>query len=154
MTAIFPGSFDPFTLGHHDVVRRGALLFDEVIVGVGYNKQKNGFLTVDARVRLIEQIFKAQSRVRVVAFEGLTVDYCRENGIKFILRSVRNTADLEYERTIADVNRRLEPSIESVLLISSPEYAAVSSSIVRELYYHEAPVAQFLSDGVNLEDFK
>ncbi|MEG2756207.1 MAG: pantetheine-phosphate adenylyltransferase, partial [Mucinivorans sp.] len=114
MTAIFPGSFDPFTLGHHDVVRRGALLFDEVIVGVGYNKQKNGFLTVDARVRLIEQIFKAQSRVRVVAFEGLTVDYCRENGIKFILRSVRNTADLEYERTIADVNRRLEPSIESV----------------------------------------
>ena len=140
---LFPGSFDPFTLGHADIVRRALGLFDEVVVAVGYNEQKKGWMPVEERVEAIRKLYKDEPRVTVESYMGLTVDFARERGITAIVRGVRTTADFEFEMQLADVNRQLT-GIETILLPASPQLASLSSSIVRELASFGHDVSAFL----------
>ncbi len=140
---LFPGSFDPFTLGHADIVRRALSLFDEIVIAVGYNEQKQGWLPVEERVAAIRKLYKDEPRVRVESYTGLTVTFARELGIGAIVRGVRTSSDFEYELQMADVNRRLT-GIETLLLPASPELACLSSSVVRELAHFGHDVSQFL----------
>lgn len=140
---LFPGSFDPFTLGHADIVQRALGLFDEVVVAVGYNEQKKGWMPVEERVEAIRKLYKDEPRVTVESYTGLTVDFARGKGVTAIVRGVRTTADFEYEMQLADVNRQLT-GIETVLLPASPQLASLSSSVVRELASFGHDVSGFL----------
>ena len=142
-TAIFPGTFDPFTIGHDALVRRALNLVDELYIAIGINTEKRTMLTLDERIARIKALYKDDPRVHVVRYEGLTTDFAQSIGAQFIIRGVRNTIDFEYERNIADVNRMLT-GIETVLLISEPEYAAISSSVVRELAHFGKDVSKYL----------
>ena len=146
-TAVFPGSFDPFTAGHESLVLRGLELFDNIIVAVGVNADKKGFMPLEKRLGLIETVFKNNRRVQVRSYSNLTVDFCKENGVTHILRGLRNAADFEYENNIAQINRLLSGNVETVFLLSLPEHAAVSSSIVRELIRYKKDVKMFLPSG-------
>ncbi len=140
---LFPGSFDPFTLGHADIVRRALGLFDKVVVAVGYNEQKSGWQPVAERVAAIRNLYADEPRIRVESYTGLTADFARSQGVAAIVRGVRRVADFEYEMQMADVNRRLT-GIETILLPASPELASLSSSIVRELAHFGHDVSPFL----------
>ena len=131
--AIFPGSFDPFTLGHEAIVRQGLEIFDRIVIAVGANSEKHGLLTVASRLRLIDDLYRHEPRVEAASYDSLTGDYCRSRGIRFILRGMRNTVDYEYERGMMLVNQQLYPEITTVLLFTPPQYVAVSSSVIREL---------------------
>lgn len=141
--ALFPGSFDPFTKGHADIVRRALRLFDGVVVAVGYNEQKPGFLTVDKRLSTIQKIYAQEPRVSVESYKCLTVDFAKEKGVCAIVRGVRSVKDYEYEMQMADVNRQLS-GIETVLLPASADLAAISSSVVRELAHFGHDISPFL----------
>lgn len=143
MKVLFPGSFDPFTLGHADIVRRALALFDEVVIAVGYNEQKSGWMPVQERVASIKRLYAEEPRVKVESYAGLTVDFARERGIEAIVRGVRTMADFEYEMQLADVNRQLT-GIETVLLPASPQLASLSSSVVRELAHFGHDISAFL----------
>ena len=151
--ALFPGSFDPFTIGHEDIVRRALGLFDKVVVAVGVNPSKRGLLEPDARVRLIERVFEGEPRVEVSRYEGLTVDECRRVGAGWIVRGVRGASDFEMERTNAMVNGVVAPEVETVMMCTRSEYEIVSSSVVRELMAFGGDVAQFLPEGVNINEY-
>ena len=142
-TAIFPGTFDPFTKGHADIVSRGLALFDRVVIAVGVNEHKAPCQDVNARLAAIGALYADDARAEVCAYTGLTADFARQHRAQFILRGVRSLRDYEYERDIADVNHRLS-GIETVLLFSRPDLAAVSSSIVRELQHNGKDVTEFL----------
>ena len=143
--AIFPGSFDPFTKGHEDIVLRSVQLFDEVIIGVGYNSQKhNRYFEIDYMVGKIETTFKDYSNVRVMVYNELTAELAKKIGANYLIRGLRNTTDFEYENSIAQVNRYLNEELETVFLITSPEYASVSSSIIREVHKYNGDVTDFL----------
>ena len=152
-TAVFPGSFDPFTAGHESLVLRGLELFDNIIVAVGVNADKKGFMPLEKRLGLIETVFKNNRRVQVRSYSNLTVDFCKENGVTHILRGLRNSADFEYENNIAQINRLLSGNVETVFLLSLPEHAAVSSSIVRELIRYKKDVKMFLPSGIDFDCF-
>ncbi|MCQ2341462.1 MAG: pantetheine-phosphate adenylyltransferase [Paludibacteraceae bacterium] len=141
--AIFPGSFDPFTVGHYDIVERATQLFDHITIGIGHNADKKDNGTAQERLKTIEKLFEGNSQVDVQLYEGLTVDFAREVGAQFILRGVRNTTDGEYERQMADANRDLG-GIETVVLYTRPEYAHISSSLVRDVQAHGRNVSQWL----------
>ena len=147
--AIFPGSFDPFTIGHYSVVKRGLELFDHITIGVGSNCSKKSFFTLEKRLDIIRQAFHDEPRVSVKAYDSLTIDFAKEEKADFILRGVRSANDFEYEKSIADINKRLS-SIETVLLFTEPQYSAVSSTIVRDLLNYGKDVAAFLPPGVKL----
>ena len=132
-TALFPGSFDPFTLGHQAIVEDGLKIFDRIVIGIGSNSEKNGLLTVANRRRLIEDLYGDNDRVSVAVYEELTGEFCRQIGASFLLRGMRNTVDYEYERNMMVVNQMLFPEITTVLLFTPPKYVAISSSIIREL---------------------
>lgn len=143
-TALFPGSFDPFTKGHRDIVDRALQsVADEVIIAIGINANKHCMQTVDERMAAIRTNYKDEPRVRVEAYEGLTTDFARQTGAAFLLRGIRNVKDFEYERDIADINRRLT-GIETVLLYCQPELACISSSLVRELASWGKDISDFL----------
>lgn len=146
-TAIFPGTFNPFTVGHQSIVERGLTLFDRVIIAVGYNEQKGQDAGVHSNVARIRALYDSESRVTVEAYSGLTVDFARKTGACCILRGVRSTIDFEYEKTLADVNRRLN-GIETVLLFTLPELACVSGSMVRELEHNGVDVTEYLGRGI------
>ena len=143
MKVLFPGSFDPFSLGHDDIVRRALTLFDEVVVAIGYNEQKSGWKSVEERIASIRKLYEDEPRVRVESYTGLTVDFAKEQGITAIIRGVRTTKDFEYELQMADMNRRLT-GIETILLPASPEFASLSSSLVRELARFGRDISTFL----------
>lgn len=147
--AIFPGSFDPFTIGHFSVVKRGLELFDHITIGVGSNCSKKSYFTLEKRLDIIRQAFHDEPRVSVKAYDSLTIDFAKEEEADFILRGVRSANDFEYEKSIADINKRLS-SIETVLLFTEPQYSAVSSTIVRDLLNYGKDVAAFLPPGVEL----
>lgn len=147
--AIFPGSFDPFTIGHYSVVKRGLELFDHITIGVGSNCSKKSFFTLEKRLDIIRQAFHDEPRVSVKAYDSLTIDFAKEEKADFILRGVRSANDFEYEKSIADINKRLS-SIETVLLFTEPQYSAVSSTIVRDLLSYGKEVAEFLPPGIEL----
>ena len=143
MLLLFPGSFDPFTLGHADLVNRALKLFDEVVIAIGVNEQKAGWQPVDERLRVIRQLYINEPRVRVSTYAGLTADYAEAIGAKAILRGVRSIKDYEYELEMADVNRRLT-GIDTVVLFADPALAAISSSVVRELAHFGRDISPFL----------
>ncbi len=140
---LFPGSFDPFTKGHADIVERALGLFGEVVIAVGYNEQKSGWMPVEERVAAIKKLYADEPRVRVESYTGLTVDFAKANGISAIVRGVRTTKDFEFEVQLADMNRRLT-GIETILLPASPELASLSSTLVRELAHFGHDVSAFL----------
>ncbi len=142
-TAIFPGTFDPFTRGHADIVRRTLPLFDHIIIGVGINENKSPFQSVEQRIRNIQELYKNENRVEVMAYTGLTVDFAHSVGAKFVVRGVRSVKDFEYERNIAEINSKIG-DLETVLLFSRPEFAALSSSVVRELHHFGRDISEFL----------
>lgn len=147
--AIFPGSFDPFTLGHHSIVKRALTFMDEIIIGIGINEGKQCLMSVEKRVESICKLYAAEPRVKVMAYSGLTVDFASEQGATFIVRGIRTVKDFEYEESIADVNRRLS-GIETVFLFTEPELTSVSSSIVRELLHYGKDVSAFLPEGMEI----
>lgn len=149
--AIFPGSFDPFTRGHADIVRRGLQLFDHILIAVGYNEGKKSWLPVEERVRALQELYRDEPRVSVDCYNTLTTDFARRQGIRFMLRGVRSNKDYEYELQMADVNRLLTPDIETVILFSAPELTAISSSTVRELAHFGHDIRQWLPEGLNYE---
>jgi len=144
-TAIFPGSFDPFTKGHEDIVLRGLKLFDKVIIAIGHNTKKhNRYFDIDFMVEKINETFKGHENIEVVVYNELTASYAKELDAKFLLRGLRNTTDFEYENSISQVNRYLNDELESVFLITSPELAAVNSTIIREVHKYGGDVNHFL----------
>lgn len=147
--AVFPGSFDPFTLGHMDIVVRGTTIFDEVIVGIGANSEKQYMFSLDQRKDFIEKCFADQPKVRVVSYEGMTIDFCREVGANYILRGVRNNGDFEFEKAIARTNRKLS-EIETVFLLTSASTSFISSSIVREIIRNKGDYTQLVPDCVRV----
>ena len=148
--ALFPGSFDPFTAGHLNILNRALTMFDEVIIAVGINQDKRGFFTMDQRIEIIRQATREMDNVAVIKYDGLTVDVCREYGVKHIVRGVRNMLDFETERSVADANRRLAPEIETIIIPTAQEFAHISSSAVRDILKHNGDTSLFLSEGVVL----
>ena len=142
--ALFPGSFDPFTRGHLDIVERGSTLFDQIIVGIGNNSSKQRYLSIEVMKEKIENTFLHNPKVKVIVFEGLTSLFAKQIGAKFLLRGLRNTTDFEYENTIAQVNNYLNDDLETVFLITHPEHAYISSTIVREILRFGGNVDKFL----------
>ncbi|MFN3588318.1 MAG: pantetheine-phosphate adenylyltransferase [Spirosomataceae bacterium] len=142
--AFFPGSFDPFTNGHADIVQRGLKLFDEIVIGIGTNSAKKRYFDLDFIEKSIRVTFQDEARVRIVYYDNLTAKVATEQGAQFILRGLRNTTDFEYENTISQVNRKLASGLETVFLITSPEYAPISSTIVRELHKYGADISPYL----------
>lgn len=143
--ALFPGSFDPFTKGHQDIVLRGLKVFDEVVIAIGYNSGKsNRYFPIEVMIDKIQQTFRGQSNIKVVTYSKLTASLAVEHGARYLLRGLRNTTDFEYENSIAQVNKHLNKELESVFLITSPELAAISSSIIREVHRYGGDVSSFL----------
>jgi len=145
--AIFPGSFDPLTLGHYDIIKRGVTLFDEVIVAIGINADKKYMFTLKQRKQFIEDAFKDEPKITVVTYEGLTVDFCEKIGVDFILRGLRNPADFEFEKAIAHTNRDLAP-IETVFLLTSAQTSYISSSIVRDVIRNHGDYTKLVPKSV------
>lgn len=145
---LFPGTFDPITKGHVDVIRRAVNLFDKMVIGVGANTNKQPMFDVSKRVDWIRDIFKNDTRIAVASYDGLTIDFCRKIDAKFILRGIRYVSDFEYEKGIADMNRMLSSDIETFFLTSSPEYSTVSSTLVRDVIRYGGNVRIFLPDEV------
>lgn len=142
-TILFPGSFNPFTVGHQSLVERVLPLFDRVVIAMGVNSGKRYDFSVTDNIAAIKRLYENEPKVKVISYEGLTVDACRREGARWMLRGVRSTVDFEYERNLADINRRIS-GIETLLLFTLPEYAAVSSSVVRELKAYGHDVSEFL----------
>lgn len=148
-TAIFPGTFDPFTKGHHSIVKRTLSFMDEVVIGIGINENKRCLLPVEKRFEMIRKLYADEPRVKVCTYSGLTVDFAKEQGAGFIVRGIRTVKDFEYEEGIADINRKLS-GIETVFLFTEPELTAVSSSVVRELLHFGKDVSAFLPEGMEI----
>jgi pantetheine-phosphate adenylyltransferase len=142
--ALFPGSFDPFTNGHLDIVRRGAALFDEVIVAIGTNSSKQRYMPIEQMLALLGEVFRDEPRVSVRTFRGLTADFAREAGARYLLRGLRNSIDFEYEKPIAYGNQHVNSDLETVFLLTAPELGAVSSTIIRDIHRYGGNVDAFL----------
>ncbi|MCF6364698.1 MAG: pantetheine-phosphate adenylyltransferase [Bacteroidales bacterium] len=151
--AIFPGSFDPFTIGHESIVIRALALFDEIIIAIGYNSTKKGFFTVENRIKIIKEIFKYNNKIKVEAYNKLTVEFCKENKINFILRGLRTASDFEYERAIAQMNHYMAKNIETVFLLTEAKHTPVSSTILREILKHNGNICQFIPKCIDLKEY-
>ena len=149
-TALFPGSFDPFTAGHLNILRRALTMFDQVVIAVGINQDKRGFFQMEKRLDIIRQATAGMEGVSVIQYDNLTIDTCRAMGIRHIVRGVRNMIDFETERSIADANRRLAPDIETIIIPTAQEYAHISSSAVRDILKHGGDYSEFIPEGVKL----
>ncbi len=150
--AVFPGSFDPITRGHESVIRRALPLFDKLYIAIGENSEKNPLFPLEKRIRWIKHVFRTEPKIEVVTYKGLTVDFCRSVGAKFILRGLRTSADFEYERAIAQTNRFLNNGIETIFLLTTPEFTPINSTIVREVIKHGGDASKFVPDGINLNE--
>lgn len=146
---LFPGTFDPVTLGHVDIINRAIPLFDKIIVGIGMNTSKAPMFSPAQRLKWVKEIYKDEERVDAATYEGLTVDFCREIGALFILRGIRYVSDFEYEKTIADANRTLDKSIETIFLTGEPKYTSVASTIVRDIIRNGGDASPFLPEVVS-----
>jgi pantetheine-phosphate adenylyltransferase len=152
--AIFPGSFDPFTIGHESIVRRSTSMFDKIVIMIGFNANKKSFFPIEKRLKWINQVFENQPKVEVRVHEGLTVDFCKEVGAKYILRGLRTSSDFEYERAIAQINKKMHPEIETVFLLTLPEHTPVNATIIRDIVLHGGDASMFLPSGLDMSEFK
>lgn len=150
--AIFPGSFDPITKGHEDIIKRALPLFDKIIVAIGVNSDKKYLFGLDERKKWIEDSFSFEDKVSADTYEGLTVNYCRQVGASHIIRGLRNAEDFQFEKSIAQMNRELAPEVDTVFLVTNPEYAAYSSSIVRDIHRNGGDVSKFIPNAIQLND--
>lgn len=146
--AVFPGSFDPITKGHESIIRRALPLFDEIVVAIGENAEKKSFYPIEKRVKWVQDVFQAVPQVTVESYRGLTVDFCRQKNAVYILRGLRTSADFEFERSIGQINKKLYPGIETVFLLTTPEFTALNSSIVRDILRNGGDPSQFVPDAV------
>ena len=151
--AVFPGSFDPFTVGHENIVLRALDLFDRIIVAIGVHSTKQPLMKIEARVRMVNKIFESYDKVIADSFQGLTVDYCRKVNATHMLRGIRTAADFEYERAVAQINKRMLPTVESIFLLTSPEHTPVNSTIIREIIWNHGDVSQFIPAGIDINDY-
>jgi pantetheine-phosphate adenylyltransferase len=149
--ALFPGSFDPFTIGHESVVRRALSLFDKIVIAIGENTKKPAYFPLDERKEWIRSVFKGDNRVEVTSYNGLTVDFCKNNDIGYILRGLRTSSDFEYERAIGQMNRAMNDTIETVFLLTEPEHTHVTSTIVRDVIMHGGDASIFLPEKINID---
>ncbi len=148
--AVFPGSFDPITKGHEDIIRRAIPLFDKIIVAIGQNQDKKVRFSIEKRLEFLKTVFKSYPSIEIEKYSGLTVDYCKKVGAKYILRGLRTSADFEFERSIAQVNKKLHPEIETVFFLTLPEYTALNSSVVRDILQHGGDPSLFIPEGLNI----
>jgi len=147
-TAVFPGSFDPITKGHESIILRALPLFDEIVVALGQNSDKNAYFPIQKRLEWIEASFRDYSKIKAMIYSGLTIDLCKKLNASFILRGLRTSADFEFERSIGQINKKLYPDIETVFLLTTPDYTALNSSIVRDILRHGGDASQFVPEGV------
>ena len=150
--AIFPGTFDPFTIGHLSIVSRGLKLVDEIIIAIGVNQNKSTFFSLEDRMDMISLIFKGDDRVKIDSYDCLTVDFAKKANANFILRGIRSVYDFEYEKNIADVNRKIS-GIETFVLYTEPEHTHISSSIVRELLSYKKDVGEFVPESMQIHNY-
>ncbi|MEO8211403.1 MAG: pantetheine-phosphate adenylyltransferase [bacterium] len=146
--AVFPGSFDPITKGHENIVHRGLPLFDEIIVAIGYNSNKNYFFSQERREHFIRKVFEGEPKIKVQRYSGLTVNFCKEIGAKFILRGLRTSADYEFERAIAQMNHAMAPEVDTIFIVSEPSLSHISSTIVRDILLYQGDITSFVPKGV------
>ena len=146
--ALFPGSFDPITIAHVDILKRALPLFDRIVVGIGLNSSKQNFLSAEKREEIVKSIFSTYDNVDVQLYEGLTVDFCRKINAKYMVRGIRSASDFEYERAIAQINQTMMPEVETILLLSKPEYSAISSTIVRDILRNKGDISPFVAKEV------
>ncbi len=151
--AVFPGSFDPITVGHADVVKRALPLFDEIVIAIGTNSQKQSLYSLEQRIEWIKKVFEGESKVKVESYEGLTVNFCEEKNANYLLRGIRSSADFEYEKTIAHLNNDMMPGLETILILSKPELSSISSTIVREIIRGKGKVSKFVPKVI-AKDFR
>jgi len=151
--AVFPGSFDPITIGHENIVLRALDLFDQIIVAIGIHSTKQPLLKIEARVKMVSKVFNSYDNVGVDSYEGLTVDYCRKVNATHMLRGIRTSADFEYERAIAQINKKMLPTVESIFLLTSPEHTPINSTIIRDIIRNGGDASQFLPAGIDIKKY-
>ena len=151
--AVFPGSFDPFTIGHEAIVRRALNLFDEIIIAVGANALKKSYYSLETRKKMIANVFRDEPKIKVDHYEGLTVDYCKRNGAAYLVRGLRTAADFEFERAIAQVNKEMAPDIDSVFLLTVPEHSHINSTIVRDIIRSGGDASRFVPKAINIKEY-
>lgn len=151
--AVFPGSFDPFTIGHESIVLRSLDLFDKIFIAIGIHSTKQPLLKIEARVKIVNRVFRSYDQVYTDSFKGLTVDYCRKVNATHMLRGIRTSADFEYERAIAQVNKKMLPSVESIFLLTLPEHTPVNSTIIRDIIRNGGDASQFLPEGIDINQY-
>jgi pantetheine-phosphate adenylyltransferase len=146
--AIFPGSFDPITNGHYDIVKRAARVFDVVYIAIGINSTKPRYFPVDISIKMIREAFRDNPGIEVVHYDGLTVNLCKQLDVKYIIRGIRNVSDFEYERSLSEMNRALNPELETIFFDSRPEYVTISSTIIREVLRNNGDIRSFVPETV------
>lgn len=146
--AVFPGSFDPITIGHVDIVKRSIPLFDKIIVAIGVNSQKKYLFDLNTRKEWIHTVFQSYPSVEISSYEGLTINYCKEIGAQYLLRGIRSASDFEYEKTIAHLNHTMDADVETILMLSPPEFSSISSTIVREIIMGKGDVSKFVPNEI------
>jgi pantetheine-phosphate adenylyltransferase len=148
--AVFPGSFDPITKGHVDIIKRALPLFDEIVIGIGYNSNKHYFFSQNTREHFIKKTFEGENKIKVMRYQGLTINFCREIKAQYIIRGLRTSADFEFERVIAQMNHSMAPEIETVFLISNPALSHISSTVVRDILSHQGDISVFVPETVHV----
>lgn len=150
--AVFPGSFDPITIGHESIIKRALPLFDKLIIAIGNNSDKKTLFPIEKRKLWLEKVFTDYPTIEIDIFSGLTVDYCKKNNAKYILRGLRTSADFEFERSIGQVNKQMFDEIETIFILTTPEHTAINSSVVRDIYKHGGDVSKFIPEKINLNE--
>jgi len=143
-TALFPGSFDPITIAHVDILKRALPLFDKIVVGIGLNSSKQSYLSAEKRQEIVSACFSNFNNVEVKLYEGLTIDFCKKLNVQYMIRGIRSVSDFEYERAISQINQTMMPEVETIFILSKPEYSAISSTIVRDILRNHGDISKFL----------
>lgn len=151
--AVFPGSFDPFTVGHESIALRALTIFDKITIAVGFNANKKSFFLLEQRLAIIRKVFENEPRIEVISYEGLTVELCKKIKVNNILRGLRTSADFEFERAVGQVNKAMLPEIESVFLLTTPEHSSVNSTVIRDILLHHGDPSQFLPKSIDIKDY-
>jgi pantetheine-phosphate adenylyltransferase len=153
-TAVFPGSFDPFTIGHESIVRRALSLFDKIIIAIGVNSNKPDFFPIEKRMQWIKEVFEFDEKVSIFNYNGLTIEFCQKMNAQFIIRGLRTASDFDYERSIALVNQAMDSGIETLFMLTAPEYSAITSTLVRDIIRHGGDANKFLPNSRDLKNFR